>query len=205
MTIQLVHKLRRYFPPKYFLGGKMPSKGDFVSNGQPLAHRRTWSGFQDSSRYWWIGVEHAGLTNDKHCLERRKTDTSTNAPAWSSMWIVGVMLHEKIDKPKLEPRERILKKNNDAIAKWLDRRHSDHAKMMKALKRNTGQTTMLWFLIPEELDENTTKPSKHVYKRRDKPAFLQAQILLMGINHQSNPWTNLSTHCITYPLLYPSF
>ena len=27
-----------------------------------------------------------------------------------------------IDKSKLEPRERILKKNNDAIAKWLDRR-----------------------------------------------------------------------------------
>ena len=54
-----------------------------------------------------------------------------------------------IDKSKLEPRERILKKNN-AIAKWLDRQYADCAKMMKALKRNTGQMTMLRFLIPAE-------------------------------------------------------
>ena len=55
-----------------------------------------------------------------------------------------------IDKSKLEPRERILKRNNDAIAKWLDRRHANHAKLMKSLKRNTGQMSMLRYLIPAE-------------------------------------------------------
>ena len=37
-----------------------------------------------------------------------------------------------------------------------------------------------------KIDERTTKPSKRVYKKRDEPAFLQAQIRLMGINHQRN-------------------
>ena len=55
-----------------------------------------------------------------------------------------------IEKSKLEARELILKKNNDAIAKWLDRRYEARAKIMKALKRNTGQTSMLRYLIPAE-------------------------------------------------------
>ena len=55
-----------------------------------------------------------------------------------------------IDKSKLEPRERILKRNNDAIAKWLDRRYADCAKLMKSFKRNTGQMSMLRYLIPAE-------------------------------------------------------
>ena len=56
-----------------------------------------------------------------------------------------------------------------------------------------------------KIDERTTKPSKRVYKKRDEPAFLQAQIRLMGINRQRNPRTNLSIHCSTFPLWYPSF
>ena len=55
-----------------------------------------------------------------------------------------------IEKSKLEARELILKKNNDAIAKWLDRRYEARAKIMKALKRNTGQTSMLRYLILAE-------------------------------------------------------
>ena len=55
-----------------------------------------------------------------------------------------------IDKSKLKDREIILSRNNDAIAKWLDRRYEARAKIMKALKRNTGQTSMLRYLIPAE-------------------------------------------------------
>ena len=55
-----------------------------------------------------------------------------------------------IDKSKLKDREIILSRNNDAIAKWLDRRYEDRAKLIETLKRKTGQTSMLSLLLPVE-------------------------------------------------------
>ncbi len=53
-------------------------------------------------------------------------------------------------KSKLEPREQILKKNNDAIAKWLDRRYADRAKQLKSITSKLGQTSLLRYFIPAE-------------------------------------------------------
>ena len=55
-----------------------------------------------------------------------------------------------IDKSKLADRELFLRKTNDAIAKWLDRRYEDLAKNMKTLKRNTGQMSIFHFFLPAE-------------------------------------------------------
>ena len=54
-------------------------------------------------------------------------------------------------KSKLEPREQILKKNNDAIAKWLDRRYTDRAKQLKSINNKSGQTSLLSYFIPAEI------------------------------------------------------
>ena len=55
-----------------------------------------------------------------------------------------------IDRSKLPERELILRKNNDAIVKWLDRGYEDREKVMETLKQRTGQLSMLSFLIPVE-------------------------------------------------------
>ena len=70
------------------------------------------------------------------------------------MWYDAPREETLIDKSKLEARELILKKINDTIAKWLDCRYEDHAKLMKALKRNTGQTSMLCYLPAENRRQN---------------------------------------------------
>ena len=46
-------------------------------------------------KYWWIGAEHAGLTDAKHYLDRKKTDTSSNEPDCTSICIRGMMLQER--------------------------------------------------------------------------------------------------------------
>ena len=43
-----------------------------------------------------------------------------------------------------------MKENNDVIAKWLDRRYEARVKLMKTLKRTTGQLSMFSYLIPAE-------------------------------------------------------
>ena len=55
-----------------------------------------------------------------------------------------------IDKLKLAAGGLILRKTNDAIAKWLDRQYEDHEKLMKTLKRTTGQLSIFSYLIPAE-------------------------------------------------------
>ena len=55
-----------------------------------------------------------------------------------------------IDKLKLAAHGLILRKTNDAIAKWLDHQSDDRAKLMKALKRTTGQLPIFSYLIPAE-------------------------------------------------------
>ena len=50
-----------------------------------------------------------------------------------------------IDTSKLAAHELFMRKTNDAIAKWLDRRYEARAKTMKALKRNTGGFHFLIF------------------------------------------------------------
>ena len=55
-----------------------------------------------------------------------------------------------IDISKLGGRAIILSKNNDAIAKWLDRRYDDRAKFIETFKRNTGKQSIFSFLIPAE-------------------------------------------------------
>ena len=51
-----------------------------------------------------------------------------------------------IGRSKWEDREIMLKRNNDAIAKWLDRQYEDHAKAMKSIDQQTGQTSILSFM-----------------------------------------------------------
>ena len=81
---------------------------------------------------------------DRYRLQRERLFQHVN------YWYDAPREQRLIDKSKLEPRERILTKNNDAIAKWLDQRYADRTKLKKALNRNNGQMTMLRFLIPEE-------------------------------------------------------
>ena len=85
-----------------------------------------------------------GEKKDRYRLQRERLFQHVN------YWYDAPREQRLIDKTKLEPRERILTRNNDAIAKWLDQRHADRTKLKKALNRNNGQTTMLRFLIPAE-------------------------------------------------------
>ena len=62
-----------------------------------------------------------------------------------------------IDRSKLAARELILRKTNDAIAKWLDRRSEDRAKIMKTLQRDTGQLSRFSYLIPAENRKQNTQ------------------------------------------------
>ena len=55
-----------------------------------------------------------------------------------------------IDISKLGGRAIILSKNNDAIAKWLDRRYEDRARAMKTIDQRTGQTSIFSFMLPLE-------------------------------------------------------
>ena len=55
-----------------------------------------------------------------------------------------------IGKSKLAAHAIILNKNNDAIAKWLNCQYEGCAKIMKTLKRKTGQQSIFSFLIPAE-------------------------------------------------------
>ena len=84
-----------------------------------------------------------GSRKDRYKLQRTRLIQHVN------MWYDAPREQILIDKSKIEAREQIIK-NNDAIAKWLDRRYEARAKIMKALKRNTGQTSMLLYLIPAE-------------------------------------------------------
>ena len=54
-------------------------------------------------------------------------------------------------KSKLEPRDFFLKKNNNVIAKWLDRRYADRAKQLKSINNKSGQTSLLSYFIPAEI------------------------------------------------------
>ena len=76
-----------------------------------------------------------------------------------------------IDRSKLVARELILRKTNNAIAKWLDRRSEDRAKIMKTLKRDTGQLSIFSYLIPAEIPSalriNLQGGSLHVHDEHD--------------------------------------
>ena len=65
-------------------------------------------------------------------------------------WYTAPREETLIDKLKLAAPELLLRKTNDAIAKWLDRRSEDRAKLMKTLKRTTVQMSIFGFLIPAE-------------------------------------------------------
>ena len=71
------------------------------------------------------------------------------------------------NKSKLKDREIILSKNNDAIAKWLDRRYEDRTKMMKTLKQRTGQMSLLSFWLPAATRRQNKACFKLAYKRRE--------------------------------------
>ena len=77
------------------LGWEDAFQGRFSIRWSAISTPGTRSGFQDSSRYWWIGAEHAGLTDAKQCLDRGKTNTSSNESACFSMWITGTILQER--------------------------------------------------------------------------------------------------------------
>ena len=51
-----------------------------------------------------------------------------------------------INRSKLEDPATVLSKNNDVIAKWIDRRYEDLAKAMKATGQQTGQTSIISFM-----------------------------------------------------------
>ena len=59
-------------------------------------------------------------------------------------------------------RAIILSRNNDAIAKWLDRRYEDRAKAMKTLSKRTGQMSMFSFLLPLE----TRRQNNRIFQTR---------------------------------------
>ena len=66
-------------------------------------------------------------------------------------------------RSKLADREIILSRNsNGPIAKWLDSRNEDRAKITKTLKQRTGQTSMFSFLLPVE----TRRQSNSAFQTR---------------------------------------
>ena len=85
-----------------------------------------------------------GYRQDRYKLQRTRLIQHVN------MCYTAPRKEILIDKSKLEPQEQILKKNNNAIAKWPDRRYAECAKLMKTLKRTTGQLLMFRYLIPAE-------------------------------------------------------
>ena len=67
-----------------------------------------------------------------------------------NIWYDAPRSEVLIDRSKLEDRVIILSKINDTLAKWLDIRHADRAKTMKAIAQRTGQTSIISFPRPIE-------------------------------------------------------
>ena len=74
-----------------------------------------------------------GSRKDRYKLQRTRLIQHVN------MWYEAPRKEILVDKSKLAPRKQILKKNNDAMAKRPVRRCETRAKIMKALKRTTGE------------------------------------------------------------------
>ena len=106
----------------------------------------------------------------------------------------------------MEDRIIILNRNNDAIAKWLDRRYEDRAKAMKAIyQQETGQTSIISFMgtIEHRRQFNSDFQTRLLGARR--AALSTSSNTVDGINHQKNPGLNSSLQCFSFPSLYPSF
>ena len=85
-----------------------------------------------------------GSRKDWYMLQRTQLHQHVNT------WYNAAREEAMIDKSKLAAHATILSKTNDAIAKWLDRQYEDCSKIMKTLKRKTGQQSIFSFLIPAE-------------------------------------------------------
>ena len=108
----------------------------------------TRNGFQDSSNW------------SRACWSNRRNKLIGSRKDWYSLQHHRLQLHVKnwyntprdetlIDRSKLlNDCEIILSRNNDAIAKWLDRRYEDREQMLETFKRKTGQMSMFSFLLP---------------------------------------------------------
>ena len=107
-----------------------------------------------------------------------------------------------IDKSKSVPRNRILKRNNDAIAIWLNRLYADPAKLMKSLKRNIAQTSMLRYLIPAENRQENNQAFQTGRQEAARARLPTCSNTVDGDQSSEEPRTNLITHCSTFPLLY---
>ena len=85
-----------------------------------------------------------GSRKDRNMLQRTWLYQHVNT------WYDASRKEALINKSKFPVGEIVLSKNNDAIAKWLDRRYDDRAKFIETFKRNTGKQSIFSFLIPAE-------------------------------------------------------
>ena len=94
---------------------------------------------------------------------------------------------------------------NSEVAWSPIRRLSKNYENLKTRHWSTVDISLLDTSRKQKTEDRTIKHFKLAYKKQNGPVFLQAQIRLMGINHQRNPRTKSSLYCTSFPLLYPSF
>ena len=92
-----------------------------------------------------------------------------------------------IDRSKLVDREIILSRNNDAIAKWLDRRYEDRAKAMKTSNQRTGQTSMFSFLLPLETRRQNNSTFQTLLQEARQAAVPTSSITVDGYQSSEEP------------------
>ena len=140
-----------------------------------------------------------GSRKDRYSLQSHRLQLHVNN------WCGAIRAEVLIDRSKLEERAIILSRNNDAIAKWLDRRYEDRAKSMKAIDQRTGQTSILRFT--RSANNRQYNYAFQTCQQEARRAALPTSSNTVDGDQSSEEPPGLNSREIRFifPLLHPSF